>query len=101
MNKRTKATNITKEVKLAVHERDGGCCIICGTPVPWNMSCAHVVPRSSGGLGVVQNIVTLCSGCHNGFDQSLDRLSYKKRITGYLSGIYPDWEEQKLKYRKG
>ena len=32
MHKRTKALAISKAVKAAVYARDGGCCVLCGSP---------------------------------------------------------------------
>jgi len=47
-HKQTKATEIPKEVKLKVWERDGHKCILCGKLVPWNLANAHFIPRSLG-----------------------------------------------------
>ncbi len=45
-SKRTKACEITKEVRQAVALRDNGRCIICGIPVPVSCSNAHFIKRS-------------------------------------------------------
>lgn len=95
-HRQTKATNISQRVKETVWERDGECCIICGSI--YAAPEAHYVPRSSCGLGVEQNIVTLCRGCHDAFHQEVEWI--KLAVRDYLKGKYPDWDESKLHYKK-
>lgn len=97
MHKETKHTSIPKEVKDAVFERDKRRCIICGSSE--GLPNAHVVRRSQGGLGVERNIVTLCPYCHRKFDED-SRSVYQDIVREYLEGIYPDWDAEKMKYRK-
>lgn len=97
MNKRTKALAISKAVKQKVYDRDNGCCIICGRPGAPN---AHYISRAHGGLGIEENIVTLCANCHRRYDQSTERLSLGRVIADYLRGKYPDWTPTDLIYRK-
>jgi 5-methylcytosine-specific restriction endonuclease McrA len=93
-----RATSIPAEVKETVRERDNGRCIICGAPGnPW----CHYIPRSALGLGVEQNIVTLCDRCHRQYDQSTLRPAYKRIIEDYLSTRYPGWDPENLVYHKG
>ena len=98
MHRQTKATSISKTVKCAVFERDGYRCIICGSPQ--GQPNAHYIARSQGGLGIEQNIVTLCATCHRDYDQSTKRPKYKEYIKKYLMSKYPQWNENKLVYRK-
>ena len=72
MNKRTKALDITKKVKDEVWERDMGGCVVCGN-MRNVMPNAHYIARSQSGLGIPENIVTLCTNftenkCHHYFD---------------------------------
>ena len=98
MRKETKATKIPEKVKKAVWARDGGRCIVCLRPGnPW----CHYIPRSQGGLGIEENVVTLCDSCHMAFDQSPKRKSLREYIRRYLRMKYPDWDETKLVYKKG
>ena len=98
LHRQTRATSIKAAVKQAVMERDGGRCIICGRPGnPW----CHYISRAQGGLGIEQNIVTLCDKCHRRFDQSADRAALKDALANYLRSKYPGWDETKLIYRKG
>ena len=98
MHKQTKACDISKAVKDAVWERDRYCCVVCGNPAA--MPNAHYIARSHGGLGVEQNIVTLCAGCHRAYDQSAAHEWYKTVIRRYLKSLYPKWDERKLIYHK-
>lgn len=98
-SKRAKATDISKEVKTLVYERDSGLCVVCGKQGIPN---AHYIPRSAGGLGIEQNIVCLCIDCHNAFDfgdkETMDAIGNK--IKNYLTSKYPDWDEHNLIYKK-
>lgn len=97
MHKRTKALAISAEVKRRVYERDGGCCILCGRRGdPW----CHYISRAQGGLGIAQNIVTLCHDCHRRYDQTYERSLIREEIKQYLQSKYPDWDENKLTYNK-
>ena len=108
MKERTKALGIPLKVKEAAAERDSAgswpCCVICGTPAPtYNrlaFSNAHYIPRSQGGLGVEENIVTLCPKCHRMYDQSAHRGIYRAMIQAHLKSKYPLWDESKLTYQK-
>ena len=42
-SKRTKALSITPKVKKTVYERDGGRCVLCGSP--HGLPEAHYIPR--------------------------------------------------------
>lgn len=96
--RRAKACAISREVKQKVYERDGGCCIFCGHP---GLPEAHVLPRSHGGLGVEQNIVTACRECHREMDEGRYRKAYLERAGRYLEGIYGTIDKDIITYRKG
>ena len=98
-SRRTKACDIPHRVKVAVWERDKQSCILCGRrdALP---SC-HYIPRSQNGLGVEQNIITLCWNCHQRYDNSTERAKIKEYIKQYLQRHYKDWNEEDLIYRKG
>ena len=94
--KRTKALEIPAKVKQKVLARDEWC-VWCGRPGQPN---AHYIARSQGGLGIEENILTLCSGCHRRYDQTTDRPKMRAFFREYLKGKYPDWDETKLIYKK-
>lgn len=96
-SRRTKALEIPRKVKIAVYERDNGCCIWCGKQGQPN---AHYIARSQGGLGIEENILTLCWDCHRKYDQTTARPRMRDFFKGYLKSIYPEWDENKLIYKK-
>lgn len=97
---RTKALEIPKEVKEIVYKRDNEHCILCGRYVDVSNSCCHYIARSQGGLGIEQNILTLCSYCHNYYDNTEHRKALKEKFKKYLKGKYKDWNERNLYYTK-
>ena len=97
--KRAKACDIPKSVKKIVWERDGERCIICGNPEA--MPNSHYIRRSRGGLGVEQNIVSMCMCCHSMYDQGIDREAIATYTEKYLRSKYPNWNPDDLIYKKG
>ena len=97
-SKMTKACDISKAVKDKVWERDGHRCIICGNHQA--MPNSHYIKRSQGGLGIEENITTMCLTCHNAFDGT-GRKHLLPRVKEYLKNHYPEWDEEKLYYKKG
>ena len=97
MHKRTKACAISKKTKEIVYKRDGGCCIFCGHP---GLPEAHYVPRSHGGLGIPENIVTACRPCHDRMDNSTDRQQMLQVAAAHLRQFYEGWNEDNLVYDK-
>lgn len=97
---------ISQAVKTAVAERDsiGGrpCCIWCGRPAPTPLaySNAHYISRAHGGVGVEENILTLCPDCHRIYDQTAARETMRPILRRYLREYYPDWDESKLIFEK-
>lgn len=105
-SKQSKACDISAKVKRRVWERDGGACVICGCRQNV-MPNAHYIPRSKGGLGIEENVVTLCTGltenrCHDRYDNGSaeERVRLRRKIEEYLKSRYPDWDPEKLVYRK-
>ena len=108
MKKRTKALAIPPAVKQEVAERDSvdgwPCCIWCGRPAPTraprSFSCAHYISRAQGGLGIPENILTLCPVCHETYDATESREELREYFRAYLRSKYPDWLEDRLVYKK-
>ena len=100
-SKRSKACDISQKTKQIVWERDNGKCIICGKYVPVSCACCHFIARSHSGLGIEQNILTLCIDCHRDYDNSSKRKKYKEMFIDYLKDKYgEDWKEEDLIYNK-
>ena len=97
-SKRSKACDISQEVKHIVYARDGSRCIFCGSYS--GLPNAHFIPRSHGGLGVEENIITACPDCHYRMDNTIDRPVYLEAAEEYLRNIYPEWDKKKLVYSK-
>lgn len=71
-------------------------CIFCGSPFAFPE--AHIIPRSSGGLGVEKNIITVCRNCHRLLDQSPKREKMLGIAKKYLERIYGNIDESEVKY---
>lgn len=97
-SKRAKACDISKKVKDIVWERDGHKCIVCGSRYAFPNS--HFIRRSQGGLGIEENIVTMCQRCHMMYDQGSDRRAIEAFTEKYLRSKYPNWDRSKLFYKK-
>lgn len=99
MSKRSKACDISQKAKEKVWERDNHRCILCGSK--YAMPNAHFIGRAQGGLGIEQNIVTLCMKCHNDYDNGNKREEYSYKIEWYLKEMYGEsWNKEKLYYNK-
>lgn len=96
--KRAKACDIPLEVRKKVLERDGGICVFClGGHASPN---AHYISRAQGGLGVEQNILTLCNACHDRYDKTTDRKQMREFFKKYLQSKYAEWNEDNLIFKK-
>ena len=104
MSKRSKACEISKEVKLKVYERDKHICVVCGKYVTWHNSCCHYISRAGtyegSGLGIEENILTLCNNCHYRYDNTSLRPVLKEYLKNYLKSKYDNWNEENLVYNK-
>lgn len=98
MSNWTKATGIPSAARKAVFERDGGRCIFCGSA--HGLQAAHIVPRSRGGMGRKENLVTLCWRCHSEMDSTTKREEMQRECINYLLGFYPKWDENDMIYRR-
>nr|DAH94331.1 MAG TPA: HNH endonuclease, GmR87, NESG, Structural Genomics.6A [Caudoviricetes sp.] len=107
MRHRTESLSIPPAVKQAVARRDSvdghPCCILCGDPAPTDapmaFSCAHYISRGQGGLGIEENILTLCPECHRLYDGE-GRKVFRPILTRYLREHYTNWTEDDLYYKK-
>lgn len=98
-SEKTKACEIPYSVKEKVYERDNHCCLWCERYVDVSNACCHYIARSQGGLGIEENILTLCADCHRLYD-GRGRNEMKPVFSKYLKSKYKNWDEKKLIYRK-
>lgn len=100
-SRRSKATDIKKKVRNKVLERDNSRCVICGDT---NMlELAHVfVSRSAGGLGVEENLATLCKKHHMTLDsgKKQEQRNIRLAVESYMRSKYGDIDIKSLKYKK-
>lgn len=98
-SKRAKALAISAETREKVWCRDAGRCVYCRRP---GLPEAHYIARSHGGLGIPENILTLCRRCHDRYDHGTreQRELMRGIFREYLQFFYPDWDESKLIYHK-
>ena len=97
MSKRSRACAIKPSVRAAVEKRDFHRCIFCGSP---GRGEAHIVSRAHGGLGIPENLITVCRSCHDHLDNGKDSLVYKSIARDYITRCYPGWSAEKVTYRK-
>ena len=96
-HKKSRATDIPAKTRKIVSERDNGQCIICGN---WGRPNAHYISRNDGGLGIPENIVSLCDRCHHEYDHGDTPEIYEKKIRTYLENYYENWSSINLVYDK-
>lgn len=96
-SKRTRALAISPKVKAEVYARDRERCIFCGRA---GLPEGHYISRSRGGLGIPENIVTVCRECHRRMDQTTERVTYMVRAREYLELFYPGFDDNERIYRR-
>lgn len=98
MHARTKAVAIKPAIREKVEKRDNYACIFCGSPNARGE--AHFINRSKGGLGIEENILTVCRNCHHQLDNGQAIKLYRSHAEKYLKSKYPNWNREKLIYNK-
>ena len=96
-SKRTKALDISQATREKVYQRDNGRCIFCHSHGIPN---AHFIPRSDSGLGISQNIITACKGCHYDLDMTIKRKEMLQIARKHLDRFYPDFTDEMRRYKK-
>lgn len=112
---RSRKTDISTKVRMRVYDRDDNTCIFCraGYHAPAEdrlqgdmgyglRTVAHFIGRGRGGLGIEENLATVCVTHH----QLLDNGSHGERpemmeiFEDYLRSEYPEWSREIVEYRK-
>jgi predicted restriction endonuclease len=110
MNKRTKALQFSKATIQQIIERDEECffcrqgyhLIAPGVFAYAAHDPMHVVNKSQGGLGVLQNGVLGCRYHHSLLDNGNKglRKEMEQMLMDYLKTLYPGWTEESVTYNK-
>lgn len=110
-SKQARAREFSCKTRKAIIARDYGRCIFCNGGFQINgatwlaldtLDIMHYIPRSHGGLGIPENGALGCRFHHERMDNGNkgERESMLAFFKGYLQGIYPDWDEERLIYDK-
>lgn len=67
-----------------VDERDGGRCVICGSPYVQHH---HIQFRSGGGSDTPDNLVCLCAGCHAIYAHGKKSKSWQAILMDYVNDV--------------
>jgi 5-methylcytosine-specific restriction endonuclease McrA len=51
-----------RELRLAVHKRNGGCCVECQST--FDLQYDHIIPVAMGGATTFENLQLLCASCN-------------------------------------
>jgi hypothetical protein len=100
MSKRSKACDITPNIRQQVFNRDKKC-INCGSN--HMLTIAHVyVSRAHGGKGVMNNLAVLCTKCHGHLDNGKlqEKMIVKFNVERYMERIYGKPNLDEIKFRK-
>ena len=103
MRKRTKALQFDKNTIHEIFDRDEDC-IFCKhfgiAPHDNNIfDCAHIVNKSQGGMGVVQNGVKACRYHHHMLDNGNGK-ELREYAESYLTQCYDNWTKSSVIYSK-
>lgn len=112
MARYTKLLQFDKETQRLIYERDRMClfCKVGYHVEEFNPNkldfivhdVAHFIPKSKLGLGIEENGVWCCRYHHHLLDNGNKGLRKEMLliIENYLKSIYPNWNKDKLVYRK-
>jgi hypothetical protein len=103
-SKRSKACEFSRNERDEIYKRDKGKCIFCGSE--YQLTYAHLVPRSKSGRGIKENGALVCLEHHMtmdnpiGHQQVAESKSLKERFRKHLDKHYPGFTDEERKYRK-
>lgn len=108
MKNRTYALQFSKSVRMGILQRDNGC-LYCKLMYRMDKAkhneltifdCMHIVNKSQGGMGVIENGVQGCRYHHNLLDNSEYNQEMREMARNYLRSLYPGWTEESVTYNK-
>jgi len=90
---------ISKQLRFEVFKRDGFRCAYCGrTPPAVMLEADHIIPKSTGGLDDINNLLTSCFDCNRGKrDIPLDKIPSKLQEN---LEILKEKEQQLIEYQR-
>lgn len=103
---RTKDLQFSTKTKIEMMERDRGCLFCkCGYRMDKVRNTGiydpmHIVNKSQGGLGVIENGVIGCRDHHHMLDNSEFDQEMRQMARDYLSDLYPGWTAENVTYNK-
>lgn len=113
MAKYTKLLQFDKATRERIFERDNYSCLFCKigyqlkgqnlSELEFNIfDVMHFIPKSSLGLGIEENGVCGCRWHHHLLDNGNKGLRHEMLLImeEYLKQCYPEWNKEKLTYRK-
>jgi len=106
MSKRSDKLQFDSETIRRIYERDGGCIWCIGgyttESPPYIFDPVHVVNKSQGGLGVIENGVCGCREHHHICDNDNRGRGNEMRefAERYLINIYKGWTKESVTYQK-
>ncbi len=109
-HKTTRRLEFSQKTRERIKDRDHGECIFCAMGyhmeyisgrIP-GKEIMHFVPRSQMGLGIEENGALGCLEHHELLDNGNKGLRPEMlgRFEAYLRSFYPEWDKDKLVYRK-
>lgn len=108
MRKRTKQLQFSKATKQKIIERDRGC-FFCKRGIHMInidrsdmaiLDLMHIVNKSQGGLGVIQNGLIGCRGHHHLMDNSEYGPEMRRLAKDYMRMLYPGLTDESITYSK-
>jgi hypothetical protein len=107
MHKRTKLLAFSQNTATAILQRDKGC-LFCKMGIYMDGALSidlavhdimHIVNKSQGGLGVLENGVEGCRWHHNHMDNG-KYPELREIAEDYLKSLYPGWTKESVTYQK-
>ena len=76
-------SSITIPLQSRAKERDDRSCVLCG--FDWYVQGHHIIPLDQGGPDTLENLITLCKGCHKSIHNSGWSVMKKAKRHGTLA----------------
>lgn len=81
-------SEVWSRIRLAVLERDGYACVLCGKTAPSRLHVHHILKRRDGGTNHHDNLLTVCPSCHMKADRELYDPEWESAVDVDLDGVW-------------